>query len=185
MKVLVLACVALVYLSGCATLSQEDCVRGNWLDIGYNDGHNGETTSRINEHQKACSEYGIRIDMQKYSAGREQGLVEYCKLDNAFTTGLEGHEYQYVCPAAIDSLFRRYNSAAYTVYQDRSELTRIDNELSSKESKLSSKKLSDSDRSRIHSEIRSLDRNRDNLRDKLYNHERQLDDLRNEARYRR
>jgi len=172
-----------IFLSGCATLSQEDCRRGDWFGLGVRDGLAGQTSSRLSDHVKACYEYGIAINNAAYFAGREQGLHDYCRIDNAFSVGLNGHQYQHVCPPSIDGLFSRYHSAAFTLYEHRAELDRLDREISSKESSLHNKKLSDKDRERIRSDLRHMDRRYHHLHDDLYYHERQLDDLRREARF--
>jgi len=129
--------------------------------------------------------YGITANKSDYMVGREEGLKQYCQLDNAFATGLNGQTYYYVCPQSINAAFKRYHAAAYDVYEDRSAIDSVDNELSSKESKLQDKKLTDKDRQRIRSDIRDLDRKRDRLRDDLYDHERQLDQLRRETQFNR
>lgn len=171
----------LLLLNGCATLSQEDCIRGDWFGLGITDGRNGQTMSRIDDHRKACFEYGIAVNDQAYLAGRDQGLREYCQLDNAFRVGLNGEQYRHVCPPSIDGVFAHYHSAALAVHEDRAELDRLDSEISRREYDLYDKKLSDKDRLRIRQDIRDLDRKRERLRDDLYYHERQLDDLRREA----
>lgn len=177
---------SLIVLTGCATLSQEDCRRGDWYGLGIKDGLAGETGGRLSEHAKACYEYGIAVGNDAYLAGREQGLREYCRLENAFAVGLNGRPYHHVCPPAIDGLFAHYHASAYAVHEDRAELDRIDSELSGQESRLQDKKLNDRERARIRDEIRDLDRKHDRLRDDLYYRERQLDDLRREAQaYRR
>jgi len=174
-------CLLLIFLTGCATLSQQDCQRGNWFGVGLQDGRTGAANDRLHDHQKACSEYGIALNDTQYLAGREQGLKEYCRIENAFKEGLDGHDYHHVCPPAIDAVFSRYHSAALAAHKERAELDRIDSELSSKENNLSDKKLSDKDRDRIRNDIRQLSRNRDRTRDDLYYHERQLDDFRHES----
>lgn len=173
--------VCAIFLSGCATLSEEDCRRGDWFGVGIRDGRAGEISSRLSDHVKACYEYGIAINNEAYFSGREQGLHDYCRIDNAFSVGLSGHRYQHVCPPSIDGLFGRYHSAAFAIYEHRAELDRLDQEISSKESSLHNKKLNDGDRKRIRSDLRDMDRRYHYLRDDLYYHERQLDDLRREA----
>jgi hypothetical protein len=172
---------SVIVLTGCATLSKQDCMHGDWFGVGIKDGLAGQASSLLSDHIKACNEYGIAVDNNAYMAGREQGLRDYCRLDNAFIKGLNGQPYHHVCPPQIDRLFSHYHSTAYTVYEDQAELDKIDNDLSSKENQLNDKKLSEKDRLRIRDEIRNLDRQRDRLRDDLYFHERQLDNLRHEA----
>jgi len=170
-----------VFFTGCATLSQQDCKRGDWFGLGVQDGRSGEASERLSEHRKACSEYGVAVNDSQYFAGREQGIREYCRIDNAFEVGLQGHDYRHVCPPSIDGVFSRYHAAAYAVHRERAELDRIDNELSSKEISLGDNKLNDKDRARIRNDISQLRRNRDRARDDLYYHERQLNEFRHES----
>lgn len=179
MRPIILICLFLV--SGCATLSREECMVGDWRGLGLQDGLMGEPSQRLSEHMQACGEYHIAVDNNAYFAGREQGLREYCRIDNAFNQGLNGRPYHRVCPPEIDGWFSQYHAAAYNIYQNRSELDRISSEISGKESRLYDKKLTDKDREHIRHEIRDLDYHHNRLRDELYFHERQLDDMRRQA----
>ena len=181
MKALCFLCLTLL-LTGCATLSHEQCQRGDWYGLGVADGQLGQPASRIDQHQNACAEYGIIPDNRQYMEGRAQGLAEYCRLDNAFETGLRGQRYQGVCPPAVDGLFDRYNASAYEVYRLRRELDSVNDTLTSLESRLLGRSLSDEDRRTIRSEIREMDRHRDRLRDDLHFSELQLDRMEDEAR---
>lgn len=109
---------ALLTLVGCssATLSKEDCLRGDWYNLGVQDGTEGKTAGEFNLHQQACFEYAVSPDQKQYLAGREKGLVDYCKIENAVTTGLNGRLYQGVCPKEVDEAFRKQNLAAYNLY---------------------------------------------------------------------
>ena len=108
----------LLSLIGCSnmTLSREDCLRGDWNALGVQDGLAGKTKGELNLHKEACFEYGIIPDENQYFVGRETGLLDYCKLENAVTTGLSGHLYQSVCPKEVDAAFRQQNLAAYNLY---------------------------------------------------------------------
>jgi hypothetical protein len=174
----------LLILSGCATLSEKECLRGDWRDLGIKDGLNGEPAVQIEKHREACTEHGIRPDERLYMEGRAEGLLEYCQLDNAFWSGLNGRQYQGVCPPAIHSLFKRYNEAAYGVYQTREKIKQLHDEISSSQRKLESKKTKDKERIHIRGEIREREKKLDELRNDLRDRERNLDDLMEEARYR-
>jgi hypothetical protein len=167
----------LAVLSGCATLSEKECRTVNWRDLGVKDGLMGHPAGRVEIHRKACAEYGIQPNEHQYLDGRDEGLREYCRIDNAFQSGLKGRQYQGVCPSTIDVLFRRCNDAAYSVYQSRSEIEQLNRNSSHKESQLREKKLTDAERHRLRDEIRDLDRKLSRLRDDLRNQERNLDDL--------
>lgn len=182
MKALCL-CLLSLLLAGCATLSREQCLHGDWYGIGLADGQMGQPASRIDQHASACAQYGVGPDSKLYMEGRAQGLLDYCRYDNAFATGLRGQRYQGVCPPEMDAAFDRYNGAAFEIYRLHQELDSVDSQLSSLEYQLGDRKQSDEDRRSIRSEIRDLDRRRDRLRDDLYFSERQLDRLEEEARY--
>lgn len=167
----------LVTLTGCATLNEQECRTANWRDLGIKDGRNGQPASRIETHRKACASYGILLHEQQYLDGREEGLQEYCRIDNAFRSGLNGQQYQGVCPSSIDLRFRRCNEAAYAVYQSREEIERLDRDSTNKDRQLRDKKLTDRERNRLRDEIRDLDHKLSRLRDDLRNQERNLDDL--------
>jgi hypothetical protein len=185
LKIFRLFIIIALFLNGCATLSQEDCQRGDWYGVGMADGTAGEPASRFNEHVKACSEYGISIDNRQYLNGRAQGLIEYCHIENAFDTGLRGYRYQHVCPSSIDSFFDRYNRSAYEVYQTRNEIDNVASQIRYKENELQKKDLSDDKRRLIRSEINDLDYRHNRAREDLRFKEDLLDQMMNEARSRR
>ncbi|AOE50568.1 DUF2799 domain-containing protein [Kangiella sediminilitoris] len=77
-------------LSGCATLSETECVAGNWQQIGYQDGKFGRDSDYVLKHESACMEYGVQVDREAYEAGRQQGLDQYCTANNGFNRGSSG-----------------------------------------------------------------------------------------------
>ena len=173
----------LLILSSCATMSKEECLKGDWRGLGIKDGINGEPAIQIEEHRKACAEHGIRPDEKLYMDGRDKGLREYCLIDNAFRSGLSGRQYKGVCPSAIHLSFFRYNNAAYTVYQTREEIKKLHNEISVKQMNLESNKTTDKERIHLRGEIREREKKLDELRNNLRDRERNLDDMMAEARY--
>ena len=71
-----LAAIALV--ASCATLSEEECLEGNWREIGQRDGQAGRTASFIAEHAKACEKAGVVPNPSLWEQGRQAGLPAYC-----------------------------------------------------------------------------------------------------------
>lgn len=65
-------------LAGCATLSKDQCLMGDWYDIGIQDGAEGYSPSRLAQHQEACAEFRVRPDRGAYQAGWDRGIGEYC-----------------------------------------------------------------------------------------------------------
>ncbi|OGS99890.1 MAG: hypothetical protein A3F73_11305 [Gallionellales bacterium RIFCSPLOWO2_12_FULL_59_22] len=177
-----LMCLAL--LSGCSTLSEQECRSEDWHRLGVKDGQHGGPASLLDEHQESCSRYGIRPDEDQYLAGRDAGLMDYCQLGNAFRTGMNGEKYQGVCALDVDAEFRRYNSAALEVYNSKKQAEDIDSQISRKEKELGKKGASEKEKLRLLEEIRQLDRKRDRLRSDLHYQERELDRLMDKAKHR-
>lgn len=88
-------------LSGCATLSVEECQVANWYDIGYRDGVAGKSWSELAAHSKACAKAHIVPDQGAWEQGRKAGLKQYCTTDNAYRIGLSGRAFATSqCPAS-------------------------------------------------------------------------------------
>ena len=52
----------------CATMSKEQCTLGDWKGTGLTDGENGYPRTRLADHQKACSEHGVKINKNEYDS---------------------------------------------------------------------------------------------------------------------
>lgn len=92
------AVVAASALAGCATMSQEQCLQGDWGAVGFKDGEAGRAQSRLDDHAKACAKSGVVPRAAPYFAAREQGLKLYCTQDRGFSEGRTGQSYAGVCP---------------------------------------------------------------------------------------
>jgi hypothetical protein len=128
-------------LSGCETMTADECRVANWRDIGLRDGLQGETMAMLQERAGDCAKAGLRPDTAQYLAGREQGLQNYCRLENAVPLGLRGADYAGVCSPMVDVEFRRRHQAARAVYDLRGRL----NDLDSRAERLQ-RRLRDADR---------------------------------------
>lgn len=87
--------------AGCATMTQGDCLTGDWAHVGYQDGTDGYPASRLSDHSQACAAYGVRPDRETYLAAREQGLDVYCTPYQGYQAGRLGRKYHGVCPPGI------------------------------------------------------------------------------------
>ncbi|MEX0971548.1 MAG: DUF2799 domain-containing protein [Paracoccaceae bacterium] len=97
-------------LSGCASLTPQQCMNGNWAEIGARDGAAGRGADYINAHRDACSELGIVPDPAAWLAGRQAGLARYCTPENAYINGRNGSRLEPVCtPAQRISMSRAYD----------------------------------------------------------------------------
>ncbi len=171
-------------LNACSTLSEKECHNSDWHQLGVQDGRSGLPDRRVDDYAESCKEYGIRPDTQQYLAGRESGLKQYCVASNAFRTGLNGEEYQGVCPADIDMTFHINNTAALNVYKARIRIKDLDSRLDRLEHELLEKDKSEKDRLRLRKEARDLDRDRDRLKADLRFEEHELEKRMEEERYR-
>lgn len=133
---LVWVALALVGLSGCASMSGDECVTGDWEAIGYEDGARGYTTDHISQHRKACAKHGVTPDFADYQNGRDQGLVEYCQPGRGFDVGSSGGRYNGVCSANLEADFLDAYNAGYHLYSLRSNVNRASSSINSKEREL-------------------------------------------------
>lgn len=168
--------VALLALQGCASLSREECERGDWQGIGYQDGSRGYRESRFGDHLKACSEHRITPDFSLYQQGRQRGLEErYCLPGSGYHEGLSGSTYRDVCPASMKATFTaayRYGQEIHRLQQGIDELggeisqcdariEEIDQDIRQIRRQLrKAQKLPDEKRRRLRRELRLADRER-------------------------
>jgi hypothetical protein len=130
-------------LAGCNSMSAQECLATDWRTVGYEDGVNGYAGDRIGRYRNACSEHGVTPDLNKYQAGRDEGLREFCKPANGFRIGAHGNGYGGVCPADLDESFvdayqsgrqlyvlrSRVGSTQGEIHSMRAELDQIDRDL--------------------------------------------------------
>ena len=103
-------------LSGCATLSKEECMVGDWQAIGYNDGVAGYHSERLASHAKACAKASIAPDYQGWERGRQLGLKQYCTTSNAYNVGRRGRKLNNVCPIAMVNTLKNANQRGLDYY---------------------------------------------------------------------
>lgn len=157
-------------LNGCATLSESECVAGDWYGIGRGDGAQGRSYNRLGEHIEACQAHGITPDHELYEQGRQQGLLSFCTPESGFRRGRTGGGYGGVCPAHLEGDFLagysdgRMVHAAQSVYdaayndQNRYLQAARDYEsrIRTEEAALNDETLNDEQRRTIRARIRQL-----------------------------
>lgn len=121
-------------VSGCASLTEEQCQSQEWQKIGREDAIQGRTTARMNEHTKACKRYGIVPNPVEYKKGYDVGLVSYCTIENGFKVGRKGYYYLKICPVEREASFlsgyergkeiHRIESSIAEAKSDRSDVDR-------------------------------------------------------------
>lgn len=177
MKILFVAAAAaggVLALASCATMNAEQCMAGDWSGQGYADGASGLTMSRLAEHAEACAKHGVTPDAAAYAAGREQGLVRYCTLDNGFQQGRTGSGYGGVCPSDLEADFLpayRDGQVVHAAEQALADargrvdtlgnrLGELDEKITAKQSELRVEGLTDEQRQQIRNRIQEIRRER-------------------------
>ena len=92
-------------LMGCATLTKEECLSGNWKGIGFTDGAQGYPIDRLGEHRKACADFGVTPNLATYQSGYQEGLKSYCVPATGFELGKQAKAYNGVCPDELKTPF--------------------------------------------------------------------------------
>lgn len=157
---------AMVTLSGCATLSEEECKTADWGRLGYKDGAAGQPESRLAEHAEACAKVGIRPITDIWRAGWDRGVHAYCVPSVGWREGLAGRSYQGVCRGRDEDGF-------LSAYQAGAEIHRLESRISSNDSDIRrlerelSKADNDRERRRIRERLRDLDWEQSRLRMQL------------------
>lgn len=166
-------------VGSCATLSQEQCLAGNWHAIGVADGEQGYASSRLSEHTEACARHGVTPDSSAYFAGREQGLSRYCTPGNGFRIGSSGGGYGGVCPPGLENDFMAAFSDGQIVWNAQSRLNglrndrtnaqnradQLERDIRAEEDRLAQTGLSEDERRRLRDRIRDLRRDREDALD--------------------
>ena len=139
MKILMLGALlvgAAGMLSGCATMSPEECMVADWYRIGEQDARAGRGTDYLANRASDCAEAGYPADTEAWHAGFDYGLGYFCTLDSGFRFGLEGQRYLHSCPADLEREFLEGYELGSNIHQltarvnsTRQELERLNREL--------------------------------------------------------
>lgn len=168
--VTILLAAALLGLSGCATMSGDECATSDWAAIGYEDGSRGYTTDHFANRRKACAKHGISADFGAYQTGRDEGLVEFCQPSRGYNLGVSGGRYNGVCDTALEeefldayrvgnqlySLRANVNNANSRIYAKERELERVQNDIRDKEASLISEETTIQDRVILLADLKDL-----------------------------
>ena len=123
-------------VSGCASMSSEECVNSDWVAIGYEDGSRGYTADKFGSRRKACAKHGVTADFQAYQSGRAEGLVEFCQPARGFNLGASGGAYNGVCDVALEEEFLDAYRVGAQLYSLRSNVNNANSKIHYKEAEL-------------------------------------------------
>jgi len=94
-----------VLISGCATMSPEQCMVADWYRLGEQDALAGRTSDHLANRAGACQEAGYGVDTESWYAGFEAALPSFCTIDSGFQFGVNGSRYQNSCPVQFADEF--------------------------------------------------------------------------------
>lgn len=125
---------AIIFMSGCGTLSKDECATADWRQIGERDGASGQQNHYLDQHTKSCRKHGIAVDAEPYYNGRREGLKRFCTADRAYALGLDAEQYFAVCPQEHSRDFQRSYVKGLALKQDqlKIEYQHANNELSTR-----------------------------------------------------
>jgi len=160
----------MIALSGCATMSGDECLTSDWQGIGFDDGSKGYTADRLSQHRKACAKHGVSPDLNAYRSGRTEGLRHYCQPQRGFNLGVSGGRYNGVCAidleadfvdayrsgAQLHSLRANVSSANDQIQAKRQEQEDIANSMSDAEASLIAAETTVQDRILLLAELKEL-----------------------------
>lgn len=145
----------LLMLSGCASMSVEQCQTANWHKLGELDGARGQA-SQLHRHYKACQKANIIPDQAAYSQGYQQGLNYYCVPKRVFEAALQGvGNYEYCALEQRDQLKPFYQTATQ-YYQAKKQTLNMQQRITDVSQHLRDPKLSEKDREYYQKEWRRL-----------------------------
>ncbi|MBI2728105.1 MAG: DUF2799 domain-containing protein [Polaromonas sp.] len=171
----------LAILAGCEAMTPAECATADWGRRGFEDGSKGRV-DRSADYYESCSKAGQRVEVAIYRAGRDQGLLNYCRPDNAINEGLAGRTYAGVCPPQMDSNFRVFHQAAYAEQDARKTVARLQSEQRAMDAELRDSKTPDERRAQLRELLSRSDRRIADARDAQQAAQRRLDRLRNDLR---
>lgn len=130
------AALMMLGLSGCVSMSANECLVSDWSAIGYEDGARGYTTDRFGQHRKACAKHGVAADFEAYKRGREEGLLEFCQPTRGYTLGVNGGRYAGVCSADVEPEFVQAYNAGHNLYRLRAAVSSAESAIHAKQGEL-------------------------------------------------
>lgn len=134
-KIIAVMCL-LALLSGCATMSKEECKQADWYLKGVDDATHGFALDRVVEHGKACARINIVPDMKDYREGHAKGARLYCVPEKGYSEGRGGSAYNGICPVELEPKFLRAYRDGQELYNIQRNIDRMINIINGNQSKI-------------------------------------------------
>lgn len=128
--------IALLGVSGCASMSADECAMSDWRTIGFEDGALGYTADRLGSHRKACAKHGVAPDFEAYQAGWREGVRQFCQPSRGFNLGASGARYNGVCPSDMEPDFVDAYNSGHKLYNLRANVSSANSQIASRKAAL-------------------------------------------------
>ncbi|OOF08321.1 DNA repair protein [Salinivibrio sp. PR5] len=146
-------------LSGCTSMSPEECKTADWYNVGYQNGLNGNAPGIIHSYTEDCKKSGVTPNLAQWIEGFDDGTIIYCSPDNGYTVGREGRDYYGVCSSKqfLENyqLGRQEYQRQQRIQKIDTEISFIDNQLANNSDKKNAKQLKEK-RKRLENERSQL-----------------------------
>jgi hypothetical protein len=128
----------LALMAGCSsnTVSESQCIAGDWQTVGYRDGANGLRSTQLLKHQDACVKHDVIPDRASYMVGWKEGVQEYCSPHNGFDVGERGERYYNVCPSDLEHGFQSAYAEGRELYMARVAVANLERKIAQRERRL-------------------------------------------------
>jgi hypothetical protein len=131
---LVAAVAGIAALSGCETMSAEECAAADWGQLGYRDADNNGQ-DRFADRAESCAEKGYSADPDTYRGGWSEGIRAFCQPYRGFAFARAGGSFNGSCPGDLDEGFRYAYGDGRRVYDLQQDVQEARNEVSRFESR--------------------------------------------------
>ncbi|MCU0775941.1 MAG: DUF2799 domain-containing protein [Ideonella sp.] len=156
-------------LAGCASLSEDQCRRGDWMGIGQRDGAAGAGPERLAAHAKACQKVGVEPDEAQWRRGWLAGLERYCTGPNGRDVGARGSSYGGVCTGGAEVEFLRGYEIGRQIHNLQGVLQGNRAERQRLIDRLAAAGVTDDEKRSLRQRLFQLDRDEDRLRRSIEN----------------
>lgn len=125
-------------LTGCATMSPEECAVADWERIGEQDARSGHGMNYFARRASDCAEAGYPADRDAWMHGWDIGITWFCTRNNGFRQGLNGYRYDRICPGHIEQEFLEGYETGSAIYQAQAHIDQTLSEIDRAEARLES-----------------------------------------------
>ena len=131
-----LSLVATLLLSGCASISKEECLVADWYAMGVTDGSQGRALAAFRDYQADCAKHQLSSDFEQYQAGHQQGVVNYCVYSNGVTLGRQGNNFNILCESERFEDFQEGYFQGQQLHQMENKLAKLRRDMAAIESRI-------------------------------------------------